>query len=119
MSTSKKTRMGFAGAVMLVILLAVIFVGRSSAMELDVLIGTSADDAAAAAEHNVTFEGLEGGELEYWAKDDQETTVAFTLTAQQTADILDGTTVMASTRGDGGGKMVSITMKEAAGDSGW
>jgi hypothetical protein len=111
--------MGFAGGIMLVILLAVMFVGRSSAMELEVLIGTSATDAEAAAEHNVTFDGLEGGELEYWAKDGQESTFAFTLTAQQTQDILEGTTVMASTRLEGETKMVSITMKEATGESGW
>lgn len=119
MSTSKKARIGFAGAVMAVILLAVMFVGRSSAMELEVLIGTSTSDAEAATEHSMTLEGLEGGELEYWAKDGQESTFAFTLTAQQTQDILEGTTVMATTLRDGVSKMVSITMKEAAGDSGW
>ena len=90
MSTSKKARIGFAGAVMAVILLAVMFVGRSSAMELEVLIGTSTADAEAATEHSMTLEGLEGGELEYWAKDGQESTFAFTLTAQQTQDILEG-----------------------------
>ena len=119
MSTSKKARMGFAGAVMAVILLAVMFVGRSSAMELEILIGTSATDAEAAAEHNVTLEGLEGGDLDYWAKDAKESTFAFTLTAQQTLDILEGTTVMATTHREGETKMVSITMKEAAGESGW
>ena len=119
MSTSTKTRVGFAGAAILAVLLAVMFVGRSSAMELEVLIGTSATDAEAAAEHNLTLEGLENGELEYWAKDGQEGTFRFTLTAQQTLDILDGTTVMATTNGGGEYTMVSITMKEASGESGW
>lgn len=119
MSTSTKTRVGFAGAAILAVFLAVMFVGRSSAMELEVLIGTSATEAQAAAEHNLTLEGLENGELEYWATDGQEGTFRFTLTPQQTQDVLDGTTVMATTSGEGASKMVSITMKEAGGESGW
>jgi uncharacterized cupredoxin-like copper-binding protein len=85
--------------------------------ELVVAIGESASSAVATTDHNMSMASLEDGQLNFKIKAGGKA-YKITLTEEQVDDILDGTTVHATT--SEGGMTVQITLKsKKPKPSGW